>query len=79
MINTYFFTHWLESEEILVECCARSFGQAIQRLSKALGGANFHYHGWISGTMPQIHIAEISQRQDPICKDYPYQSTDQLQ
>lgn len=72
-MDTYFFSHWLESEEIVVECCARSFGEAVKRLSKAID-SQLNYHGWMSGTTPELHIEEISQRQDPICKDYPYQA-----
>ena len=73
-MNTYFFSHYLESEEIFVECCAPDVESATKRLSKALDGASINYHGWVSGTVPQIYIEEISQRQDPICKEYPYQT-----
>ena len=70
-MNTYFFTHWLETKEILIECCASTLEQAKNRLSKALHNAPMKYHGWILGTSPQLYMEELSHRQDPICKEYP--------
>lgn len=73
MINTYLFTHILDSKEHILECNAESFEQAVRRLSKVVDG-DVHYHSWDPGTTPKIDIREISHADDPICKDYPYQT-----
>ena len=77
-MNTYFFTHIYESEEVLAECTATDLAQAKKRLSLALDGAKIHYQGWSAGTNPQIDLGEISHRDDPICKEYPVKEAPSL-
>ena len=73
-MNTYIFSHQYEGEEIVIDCCATDEAQAFKRLNKALDGSEITYHGWFSGTVPQLHIEDISHREDPVCKEYPYQT-----